>query len=142
MTVPALRDCTAKILAAYVSNHVVDPDDIPAVSLMIAGALSACTAPADKAADIAKPSRVRVPAVSVERSVGPDQVICLCCGKVGRMLKEHIHSAHGMTPGEYRRWWGLPYDHPLTAPSVTRRMSAARRAYDRNPPQVDGHVGA
>ena len=72
----------------------------------------------------AEPEPERTPAVPIRRSVTPNYVVCLDCGRRAKMLRGHLQSSHGLTPNEYRARWGLPRAHPLTAPAYSERRSA------------------
>ncbi|MDR3440561.1 MucR family transcriptional regulator, partial [Telmatospirillum sp.] len=63
------------------------------------------------------------PAVSIRKSVRPDAITCLECGKELSMLKRHIATDHGLSPAEYRAKWSLPSDYPMTAPDYAARRS-------------------
>ena len=86
---------TADIVAAHVSNNSVAVGDLQALIQNIHGALSGLgqTAPAEQPR--------QEPAVSVRSSVKPDFIVCLEDGKKLKMLKRHLMTEHGMTPGEY-----------------------------------------
>jgi predicted transcriptional regulator len=43
----------------------------------------------------------------VRRSVCPDHLACLICGKTQRLLKRHVAAAHDLTPNQYRELFGL-----------------------------------
>lgn len=57
------------------------------------------------------------PAVSVERSVLHDHIICLEDGRELKMLKRYLREHYGLSPDEYRHKWGLPADYPMVAPA-------------------------
>jgi predicted transcriptional regulator len=61
------------------------------------------------------------PAVSVRRSVRPDHLVCLICGKPQKVLKRHPAVEHELTPDQYRETFGLKTDYPMTAPNYTRQ---------------------
>jgi predicted transcriptional regulator len=63
------------------------------------------------------------PAVSIKKSVTPDVITCLECGKRFKSLKRHIRTDHTLTPEEYREKWGLPYDYPMVAPLYAAKRS-------------------
>lgn len=69
------------------------------------------------------------PAVSIKKAFGKDQVICMICGKGMKTLTRHIKTAHAMTPGQYRKQFGIPRTQSLAA----RNYSESRRqmALDR-----------
>ena len=106
-----------KIVAAYVSNHQVDADDLPALLEDVFGAVSGL------AKDGAPISGRRQPAAPIDKSVTPDFVICLEDGKKLKMLKRYLRTHYDMTPEEYRRKWGLPADYPMVAPNYAKRRS-------------------
>ena len=112
--------CTfVDVVKAYLSNNVVPPSEIPNVIRTIyEGLTNGVSAVSESPA--AEPLR---PAVPIKKAVSHDAVICLECGEKGKMLKRHLHSAHGLTPGEYRTKWGLPSDFPMVAPAYAKARS-------------------
>lgn len=107
---------TAQVLAAYVSNHSVPPEDLPALTQTIHKSLTEAHRTAD-----GKPARA--PAVPISESLTDTHIICLEDGKPFQSLKRHLRVAFGMTPDEYREKWGLPPDYPMVAPAYARRRS-------------------
>jgi predicted transcriptional regulator len=69
------------------------------------------------------PSARTEPAVPVSQSVQPEHVVCLSCGFRAKTLRRHLRTAHGLTVEAYRRLWGLPANHPITAPEYAERRS-------------------
>jgi predicted transcriptional regulator len=61
------------------------------------------------------------PAVSVHRSVRPDHLVCLVCGKKQKLLKRHFAVEHELTPSQYRETFGLKSDYPRVAPTYTQQ---------------------
>jgi len=107
----------AKIVASYVGNHALAPDQLGALIVSVQQAL-------DRLGKGEPPAVARQPAVPVKRSVQPDHVVCLECGFRGRTLRRHLSTRHGLQPAEYLRHWALPSDHPLTAPVYSEQRSA------------------
>ena len=68
------------------------------------------------------------PAVSIRQSVGAESITCLDCGAKAKMLKRHLHNAHGLTPHEYRARWSLPTDYPLVSKNYAARRSELAKA--------------
>jgi len=62
------------------------------------------------------------PAVPVRKSVTPDYIICLEDGRKLKSMRHHLKRL-GMTPEQYRRKWGLPFDYPMVAPNLAARRS-------------------
>jgi predicted transcriptional regulator len=117
-----MKERVAEIVAAYVGHNTVAPDQLPSLIASVDAALSSLGQSPVPAA-VPTPG----PAVSVRRSIGPDQITCLTCGWSGQMLKRHLSTAHGMTPAQYRERWKLASDYPMVAPNyATRRSELAK----------------
>jgi predicted transcriptional regulator len=65
--------------------------------------------------------------------VKPDYIACMECGRRQKTLKRHLQTAHGMTPSDYRKDYGLPDSYPMTAPNYSelRRDTAKRLGLGR-----------
>jgi predicted transcriptional regulator len=111
-----MREQIALIVSAYVKRNTVSSADLPALISQVGEALFVL----NKSSPLEAPT----PAVPIRRSVLPDAVVCLDCGWRGKMLRQHLHAAHRMTPEAYRSRWGLKGDHPLVSPSYSNRRSA------------------
>ncbi|SMF89947.1 transcriptional regulator, MucR family [Azospirillum oryzae] len=114
---------TAKITASYVRGQAIPAAALPELIQSVYGALNQ----AGQRKEI-KEER-QAPAVPIRRSVAPDAITCLECGKRNRMLKRHLGSEHDMTPDEYRAKWGLPSDYPMTAPNYAAQRSELAKAH-------------
>src|SRR5258707_5160990 len=82
-----LRPVT-KIIASYVGNHTLSPEQLPALITSVQQALR----------DLGKPAPVpvpRTPAVPIRRSVAHDHVGCLECGFRGKPLLRPFGTRHG-----------------------------------------------
>ncbi len=106
----------AKIIASYVGNHTLQPDQLSALIVSVQQALRNLGKPVEIPA-------LRTPAVPVRRSVQHDVVVCLECGFKGKTLRRHLGTRHGLQIPEYLRRWDLPSDHPLTAPAYSEQRS-------------------
>ncbi len=111
-----LHAMTTTIVAAHVANNVVPIGDLSKLIQQVFEAL------ANASASSAAPEKPQ-PAVSIKRSITPDYIVCLEDGKKLKMLKRHLKTAHGMTPDDYRKRWGLPGDYPMTAPNYAAARS-------------------
>jgi predicted transcriptional regulator len=107
---------TADIVSAHVSNNSVSVGDLTALICSVHAALTGLGQEATVPAD-AK----REPAVTVRSSVKPEVIVCLVCGTKNKMLKRHLHTAHGLTPAEYRAEFGLKADYPMVAPNYSEQ---------------------
>lgn len=117
-TVSDLTALTSEIVASYVKANNVSADALPQVISSVYGALDKI---ANGTQDVAA-EQVQ-PVVPVKKSVKPDSITCLCCGKGQKMLKRHIQTTHNMSVDEYRAMFNLPADYPMVAP-----MYAAQRS--------------
>jgi predicted transcriptional regulator len=111
------KSSAASIVAAYLGNHNVAVDQIPAILASVHAALTKLIAPADPV-----PTRL-IPTISIRKSVMPEAIVCLDCGWSGQMLKRHLSTSHGLTPEQYRERWGLQPDYPIVAPNYTAKRS-------------------
>ena len=118
----SLVEFTARIVSAYLSNHSVEAFTVPEVINLVYRTARNVGAAKDEPAEATKP------AVSVRSSVKPDHIVCLKCGKKTKLLKRHLSSEHGMTPGAYRAEWGLPDSYPMVATNYSAERRAAAKA--------------
>jgi predicted transcriptional regulator len=107
---------TATIVSAHVSRNNVPADQLPTLIKGVHEALSTVSQ------TVAEPQKA-VPAVSAKKSVFPDRLVCLDCGKGFKVLKGHIAKEHGLTPQEYRAKWGLQHDYPMVSADYASRRS-------------------
>lgn len=109
---------TTDIVASFVANNKVSPDDltelIRTIHRTLAGLSNGATAPAQE-----RPK----PAAPINKSVQHDYIICLEDGKKLKMLKRYLRSTYSMSPDDYRKRWGLPADYPMVAPAYAARRS-------------------
>jgi len=106
------------IIAAYVSNNKVNPDDLRGLMAEVYESLQ------DLAAGEASLRATRDPAVPISKSITPEFVICLEDGKKLKMLKRYLRTHYQLTPEEYKRKWNLPADYPMVAPNYAKKRSA------------------
>ena len=76
-----------------------------------------------------EPARQQQPAVAIKRSVFPDYIVCLEDGAKLKSMKRSLANRYKLTPGEYRKKWGLPSTYPMVAPnySIQRGRMARER---------------
>jgi predicted transcriptional regulator len=119
----SLLQMATTIVAAHVSKSSVPAAEIPRLLSDVYQALSGLaggklSAPAPGSHE---------PAVPVKKSVTPDFIICLECGKKQKMLKRHIRTAYGLTPEQYREKWNLPPEYPMVSVNYAKKRSALAR---------------
>ena len=109
-------ELTTEIVAAYVSNHKIGVPYLSSVINAVATVLASLgTEPRPSALE--RPE----PAVSVRRSVRPDHLVCLICGKKQKLIKRHLAVEHDLTPDQYRETFGLKSDYPMAAPNYAQQ---------------------
>jgi predicted transcriptional regulator len=112
----SLARLTAEIVSAYVSNNKIAASDIATLITAVGHQM------AKVGTDVARPAEEKPePAVSVRRSIRPDHLVCLVCGKLQKMLKRHLAVQHDLTPAEYRERFGLKPDYPMAAPNYVQQ---------------------
>jgi predicted transcriptional regulator len=102
---------TSNIVQAYVSHNAVSRTDLPNLIAEVYGAVQGMGTP------VAPPEPARKPAVSLSKSITPDAVTCIECGFVGKSLRRHLRTAHGLSPDAYRQRWNLPATYQIVAPN-------------------------
>ena len=112
----SLAEMTVEIVSAYVAHNQVAASDLPKVINTVVGGLRTL----GREPQAAVPSKPE-PAVPVRRSVRPDHLVCLLCGKKQKLLKRHLAVEHELTPNQYRDTFGLKPDYPMAAPNYTEK---------------------
>ena len=129
----ALSELTAEVVSAYVSHNTLISSDLPDLIGTVQAALGRA---ATKATDPVKEELT--PAVSIRKSVTPDHIACIDCGKKFKSLKRHIGTEHDLSPDAYRERWNLSRDYPMVAPSYAEARSqlAKKIGLGRKPGQA------
>jgi predicted transcriptional regulator len=113
-----LIEMTTRIVAAYVSNNTLPPDNVAALISQTYSALSRVNGSAHPVErEDAKPK------VAPKKSVLPDYLVCLEDGKKFKSLKRHLRTHYNLSPEQYRTKWDLPHDYPMVAPNYARARS-------------------
>jgi predicted transcriptional regulator len=102
---------TAQIVSAHLTKNAVPVEELPVLIREVYKTLSTV---GEAEAAAAEPHQ---PAVPVTKSVFPDHIVCLECGKQMTMLKRHLMTEHNMTIDQYRAKWSLPSNYPMVAPN-------------------------
>ena len=108
---------TAKLVAAYLGKNPVAAGDVPDLIRSVHAVLVRIASPAPE------PVEPQQPFVSIKKSVTPEAIICLECGKSQKMLKRHLATAHGLSVDAYRANWSLPAEYPMVAPNYAQHRS-------------------
>ena len=128
--VPKPVQLAAELTIAWLSNanSRVRSEDVQAFLRSSYDAVVDLTSIAKKVERIEIDLKQFIPAVSVRKSLASkDYILSLIDGKPYRTLRRHL-GAHGLTPGEYRRRYGLNFDYPMVAPSYREnRIDLAKK---------------
>lgn len=120
---------TAQIVSAHVGNNRVAPEELPGLIQQVYLALSGSTAGSlTTPVRPPEPAERAKPAVPIAKSVFSEYIVCLEDGKKLKMLKRHLQTAYGMTPGQYRAKWGLDSNYPMVAPDYAKKRSSLAKA--------------
>jgi predicted transcriptional regulator len=117
-----LVELTTSIVSAYVSHNTISPGQLPELIQAVSGSLRGLSRPAEPEPE------PQTPAVPIRRSVQPDAITCLECGKTFKSIRRHLRNAHGLEPNEYRQKWGLKADYPMVTPNYAEQRSAMAKA--------------
>jgi predicted transcriptional regulator len=113
-----LISMTADVVAAYVAQNALPSSELPALIQQIHSTLQQVANGTQQPAE-----QPLTPAVAIKKSVTRDYIICLEDGKRFKSLKRHLRSSFNLSPEEYRKKWGLPYDYPMVAPNYAQTRS-------------------
>lgn len=105
----------AEIVAAYVSNHQMEPTDLPGFIQLVHQSLGRLNPNPSLRLSSSEP------AVPIEESVQPDYIVCLEDGRKFKMLKGYLKKTYNMTPDQYRERWSLPTNYPMVAPNYAKK---------------------
>ena len=122
MSDPNDKALIAQILSSYLSNNTVAAVDLPSVIESVRNAFGgsgeAVSTPQSESV-----TKTWQSAVPVKKSVTPEAVICLCCGRKFKSLNRHLQTTHQLSPREYRANFGLKSDYPMVAPNYAAQRS-------------------
>jgi predicted transcriptional regulator len=110
-----MKDLTAQVVSAYLQGNSLPAKDLSNVIEAVYQALASAAAP--------QVAAKQGPAVAREKSVQPDGITCLECGRTFTTLRRHLVAAHDITPALYRSKWRLAADYPMSAPNYSARRA-------------------
>jgi predicted transcriptional regulator len=116
-TSPGMINLTASLVAALVQKGTVAAADLPDLIRATYSALAGTEATELESAEHQQP------AVTIKKSVRPDAIVCLECGRHQKTIKRHLSTAHDLSVAEYRAKWSLPADYPMVAPEYAAHRS-------------------
>ncbi len=126
-----ILELVTEIVSAHASNTTMTTDQLVQELQTVHKALKnleggqAVESAAEQLAEESK-----APALTIKQAFRKDEVICMVCGKGGfKTLKKHLATAHQLTPGQYRKQFGIKSSQKLAAKSFSesRRKAAEER---------------
>ena len=108
---------TAQNVSAHVTRNAVSVEDLPNLIRDVYKTLASI-------GEVVAPVEAPKPAVAATKSVFPDYMVCLDCGKQMTMLKRHLMTEHSLTVDQYREKWSLPSTYPMVAPNYAETRSS------------------
>jgi predicted transcriptional regulator len=125
---PTLSRLTRDLVCAYVARNAVPVAQVPELIRTVHGSLSRLAAGAEAiGTPTSAPAREPASPAVVKKSITNDALISFIDGKPYKTLRRHL-TAHGLSPEQYRRRYGLPADYPLVAPSYSKARSDLAKA--------------
>ena len=122
---------TSMIVSSFLGKNQTSGADLPALIRTVHGALTNAAAP------LPEPEPPQAPAVTARRSITPDALVCMECGKSFKSLKRHLRTDHGLSPEGYRSKWSLPKTYPMVAPTYSAARSALAKSTGTGLPGKD-----
>lgn len=125
---PTLIELTAQIITAHAAASPLTQDELLKELEAVYSTLQSLEGGTGIAS--ASPASAEAPLLTIKQAFKKNEVICMVCGKGGfKTLKKHLAVAHQLTPGQYRKQFGIPSAQSLTAKSYTesRRKLAEER---------------
>lgn len=120
----ALLAMTTGIIANFVANNRVSPDELPGLVTMVHGSLSRLGGdPEPKEADAPVP----LTPAAIRKLIQPDGIISLIDGRKFKSMKRHL-SNQGFTPESYRAHFSLPKDFPMVSAEYAAQRSALAKS--------------
>ncbi len=117
-----LIELTVSLVGSFVSHNTVTAAELPTLIKITHATLAQL--PRNRACS----QTPRVPAVSIDKSITRDYIVCLDDGRQLKTLRRYLMRKYFLTPDEYRERWGLPDDYPMVAPGYSElRSSLATR---------------
>lgn len=118
-----ILDMTVGIVANYLSNNRLDPDQVGALITATHAALSNLGQPEPEPVEVYE----RATSAQVRKSMTDDGLVSFIDGRTYKTLKRHL-STNGLTPNEYKERYGLPDSYPIVAPAYSAARSAMAKS--------------
>jgi len=126
-----LLELVADIVSSHASNTTMTTDQLVQELQTVHAALKNLEQGGNETelSQVAAPD-LKESTLTVRQAFKKDEVICMECQKGGfKTLKKHLSTAHQMTPGQYRKKFGIKSSQKLAAKNFSdaRRQAAEDR---------------
>lgn len=118
-----LLEMTVGIVANYVSNNQVSPEELARLVSAVHSSLVNVRQPIQEAPETPE----RLTPAAIRKLVTADGITSLVDGRKFKSLKRHL-GLNGYTPQAYREHFGLPKDFPMVHPEYSAQRSALAKS--------------
>jgi predicted transcriptional regulator len=128
MNVSSLLELTAQIVSKHAAKTSMSTEQLLQDMHLIHAALKLIEEGGSPDQPTEQPEET--PTLTVKQAFKKNEVICMVCNKGGfKTLKKHLATSHQLTPGQYRKQFGIKSTQKLAAKSFSEARSKA--AIDR-----------
>jgi len=126
-----ILELVAEIVSAHASNSTLTTDQLVQELQIVHAALKNLEqgiTPAESPQTA--PDDVKENTLTIRQAFKKDEIICMECQRGGfKTLKKHLATAHQLTPGQYRKKFGIKSTQKLAAKNFSdaRRQAAQER---------------
>lgn len=125
-----LAELTVQVLAARLTKKEMTLEELQKEMVTISQMIKAIDEGVPPEPVTEAPPEESKPQLTIKQAFKKDEVVCMVCGKGGfKTLKKHLSVAHQLTPGQYRKQFGIKSTQKLAAKSFSeaRRKAAEDR---------------
>jgi len=122
----SIIELTAKIVASHAAKTSMSQEQLLQDMHLIHAALKLMEegkAPTQSSEQ--PPADQQTSTLTIKQAFKKDEVLCMICGKGFTTLKRHLMTAHELTPGQYRKMFGIKSTQKLAAKSYSEAMVKA-----------------
>jgi predicted transcriptional regulator len=118
-----LLEMTVGIVANYVSNNRVSPEELAGLVSAVHSSLANVGQPVEEVPAVPE----RLSPAAIKKLITADGITSLVDGRKFKSLKRHL-ALNGFTPQAYREHFGLPKDFPMVHPDYAAKRSALAKS--------------
>ena len=125
-----LSELTVQVLAARLTKKEMTLEELQKEMITISQMIKAIDEGPPQEPVAEAPVEEPKPTLTIKQAFKKDEIICMVCSKGGfKTLKKHLSVAHQLTPGQYRKQFGIKSTQKLAAKSFSdaRRQAAVER---------------